>query len=69
MAETPPEGSFGGWEGDVRAKREAWAATTPAERLEWLEESLTFARDVGALSFDRARRAAEARRWTEQYGG
>ena len=38
----------GGWEGAKRAQEDAWLATTPAQRLKWLEEAIAFAR--GALA-------------------
>jgi len=34
----------GGWEGARRAQEDAWLATTPAQRLTWLEEAIAFAR-------------------------
>ena len=33
----------GGWEGGTR-QEDAWLATTPAQRLAWLEEAIVFAR-------------------------
>jgi hypothetical protein len=44
------------------AQRQAWAATTPAERLHWLEEAVRFAAATGALARDRAQRARESQR-------
>lgn len=53
------------WRGtsDSRAVLRARAATTPAQRLEWLEESLLLAEASGALALDRARRQRVADRW------
>jgi hypothetical protein len=34
----------GGWSGASQAQEEAWLATTPAQRLVWLEEAIVFAR-------------------------
>ena len=56
----------GGWDVDVEGKRDAWSATTPQQRLAWLESALTFAAETGALRRDRARRAAAARAWTDE---
>ena len=46
------------WRGtsDARATIAARAATTPGERLRWLEESLLLAEASGALARVRARR-------------
>ncbi len=46
--------SEGTWEGLAQAQAERVAATTPSERLAWLEESLRLAYASGALQ--RARR-------------
>lgn len=53
------------WRGtsDTRAALRARAATTPAQRLQWLEESLLLAEASGALALDRARRQRLADRW------
>ena len=32
----------GGWSGARQAQEDAWLATTPAERLAWLEEAIAF---------------------------
>ena len=58
-----PEWGPGDHEAVAVAQRQAWAQTTPGERLAWLEESLEFALASGALARDRARRAEAARRW------
>lgn len=34
----------GGWEGARRAQEEAWLATTPEQRLAWLEEAVELVR-------------------------
>lgn len=34
----------GGWEGARRAQDDAWLATTPEQRLAWLEAAVAFAR-------------------------
>jgi len=34
----------GGWAGARQAQEDAWLATTPAQRLAWLEEAISFAR-------------------------
>lgn len=68
-AEEPTVGDSdwdGGWAADRARKRRAWLALTPAQRLEWLEDMLDLAAEVGALDADRARRAEEARRAWEQ---
>ena len=44
------------------AQRRAWAATTPTERLRWLQEAVRFAAATGALARDRARRTEESQR-------
>ncbi|WP_130014784.1 hypothetical protein [Serinicoccus sediminis] len=53
------------WRGtsDAGSAIQARAATTPAQRLEWLEESLLLAQASGALERDRARRHAQAQEW------
>ncbi|WP_298885144.1 hypothetical protein [uncultured Serinicoccus sp.] len=53
------------WRGtsDARSAIEARAATTPAQRLAWLEESLQLALASGALARDRARRQRQADDW------
>lgn len=56
-AEPEPQWSAG-WVAQQRAQRRAWAATTPDERLRWLEEALELALVSGALQRERARRAA-----------
>ena len=38
----------GGWEGAHQAQVEAWLATSPAQRLAWLEEAIAFARAANA---------------------
>ena len=55
---TAGEAWTGSWQTDATAKRRAWAATTPAERLAWLEDALDFALAVGALQQERRRRGA-----------
>jgi len=50
----------------IELRHRAWLALTPGQRLEWLEDMLDFAAEVGALDADRARRAEEARRAWEQ---
>lgn len=37
------------WPDQRDAQVEAWLATTPAQRLAWLEEAIAFAHRVGAL--------------------
>lgn len=44
-----PDGWDGGWEAHAARRRRAWAATTPLQRLRWLEEAIEFAGRVGAL--------------------
>lgn len=39
----------GGWKANRRRQVEAWRATTPAQRLAWLEEAIRFAHRAGAL--------------------
>ncbi|MDP8969108.1 MAG: hypothetical protein M3N52_01080 [Actinomycetota bacterium] len=39
----------GGWQEHRRWQVEAWSSTTPAQRLAWLEEAITFAHRAGAL--------------------
>ena len=58
----------GSWEATARAQREAWARTTPEERLRWLGEALRFAAATGALDRDRAQRAEKARRFSQGRG-
>ena len=57
-----------GWEAAAREQRRAWAQTSPADRLRWLDEALRFAAHTGALARDRARRAAQARAMGEAMG-
>lgn len=56
------------WRGtsDTRSVLRARAATTPAQRLEWLEETLLLAEASGTLARDRARRQQLADRWAAQ---
>ena len=49
------------WGSAEREQRRAWAMTSPADRLRWLDEALRFAALSGALARDRARRATRAR--------
>lgn len=58
----------GGGQVDIAAKRAAWGATTPAQRLAWLESALTFAQSVGALDHDRQQREGEAMEWAAGSG-
>ncbi|GAA5165954.1 hypothetical protein [Ornithinimicrobium tianjinense] len=53
------------WRGtsDTGSAIRARAATSPAQRLEWLEESLLLAQASGALARDRARRQRQAEEW------
>lgn len=53
------------WRGtsDTRSAIRARAATTPAQRLAWLEESLLLAQASGAVARDRARRQSQAEEW------
>ena len=55
------------WRGvsDAHATLRARAASTPAQRLSWLEESLTLAAASGALAQDRARRQRQADSWRQ----
>lgn len=39
----------GGYEAHERRQREAWLRSTPAQRLEWLEQAIAFAHRAGAL--------------------
>lgn len=48
------------WASAAREQRRAWASTSPADRLRWLDEALRFAALTGALGRDRSRRAAQA---------
>lgn len=56
-----------GWRGvsDAHATLRARAASTPAQRFTWLEESLTLAAASGALARDRARRQQQADSWLQ----
>ena len=40
--------SFGGWKGHADRERRAALQTTPAQRLEWLEEAIRFVQVVEA---------------------
>ena len=53
------------WSGtsDGPAAARSRARMTPAQRIEWLEESLDLALATGALDADRARRQAAADSW------
>lgn len=59
------------WRGtsDARATVMARAQSSPAQRLAWLEDSLTLAMASGALSRDRSVREAEAEAWAKEYAG
>lgn len=46
--ELPPDFSFGGWEGHADRERRDSLKTTPAQRLEWLEEAIRFVQMVEA---------------------
>ena len=46
--ELPPDFSFGGWEGHADRERRLGLQTTPAQRLEWLEEAMRFVQVVEA---------------------
>ena len=46
--ELPPDFSFGGWEGHAERERRDGLKTTPAQRLEWLEEAIRFVEMVEA---------------------
>ena len=46
--ELPPDFSFGGWGGHADRERRAALQTTPAQRLEWLEEAIRFVQVVEA---------------------
>lgn len=39
----------GGWDATRRRQRDAWSASTPTERLAWLERAIRFAHEAGAL--------------------
>lgn len=62
---TAPEDA---WASAAREQRKAWARTSPADRLRWLDEALRFAMLSGALDRDRARRAAQARAMARRMG-
>ena len=36
----------GGWSGARQEQADAWLATTPVQRLAWLEEAVAFARQA-----------------------
>ena len=46
-----------GWESNRQAGLDAALSATPAQRLAWLEEALTLAHRVGALSKTRGERS------------
>lgn len=58
------------WRGTSEAPAviRARAATTPGERLAWLEEAQALALASGAIARDRARRQREANSWERQEG-
>lgn len=56
------------WAWAAREQQRAWARTSPADRLRWLDEALRFALLSGALGRDRARRAAQARAMARKMG-
>lgn len=58
------------WRGtsDAPAALRARAASTPAARLAWLEDSLLLAEATGALALDRAQRQRSADRWAAEVG-
>ncbi|MFK5634018.1 MULTISPECIES: hypothetical protein [unclassified Ornithinimicrobium] len=62
MTATTPEDIWHGTS-DARAVIRARAATTPGQRLAWLEESLLLALASGALARDRAQRQSAADAW------
>ena len=53
------------WRGtsDTGSAVQSRAATTPAQRLEWLEENLLLAQACGALARERAERQRRADAW------
>ena len=69
MMSTPEAGPA--WRGtsDTTAALLARAATTPGQRLAWLEESLLLAQATGAIARDRARRQAVADLWIVRQPG
>lgn len=56
------EGWRGGWDVDRRNKAASARTLNPMELLEWLEDSITFAEQAGALDRDRLLRVADANR-------
>lgn len=56
------------WRGtsDTAATLRARAATTPGQRLAWLEESLLLAQSSGALARDREGRQDVADKWVAE---
>lgn len=38
-----------GWDAHREAQIDAWARTTPEQRLQWLEEAIQFAYEAGAI--------------------
>jgi hypothetical protein len=48
----PADYHFGGWEGHADEERRARLATTPAQRLAWLEQAIRFAHGVASRRGD-----------------
>lgn len=45
----PSPASPRGWNAHWEAQIDAWARTTPEQRLQWLEEAIQFAYEAGAI--------------------
>jgi hypothetical protein len=50
----------GGWAGARQAQEEGWLATTPAQRLAWLEDAVAFARTARAAATETTDPATQA---------
>jgi hypothetical protein len=66
---TPPDDDVVTFAGAAEANRRAWAAATPTQRIEWLEQAQEIALASGAFEREIARRAwAQAGDWPSLNG-
>ena len=59
MTLIPPDGDAVSYAGAAEANRRGWAAATPTQRIEWLEQALEIALASGAFEREIARRVRD----------